>query len=336
MAHNYKWELSTSINVFFSRLMVSCLDKVRQKALDYDQKHQLTYTDKAETLVIEWSGANDLITVNKEPSLLAVDKAIAARINNIKKMIEHGYYNFLLFNLPNLALTPRFKAKSQQEADRAQWCCEYFNKRLQSACNNLYQDYPFCSIRVFDINTKFKDVYEHPENYHLDKNKQTIPYTSSDDFDNAKDGISKSTGYTYYDDVHPTADVHAILGDFCYAKLLKEYQFLEPNKANLFPHVSESILLSCFRKHYEQKLGEDRQRFFGNKSSGIDFKHANLKTILHHALVERGQRTIRILNKLGWVDKNGHVMLPSLALEKALPAVRIEEVAASQSISLMR
>ena len=126
---------------------------MRDQLLNYDKQHHISNEQKAETLIMEWSGANDLVTVNAEPSIAEADRAIAARIDNVKKLIAAGYRNFVLFNLPNLSLTPRYQALSKEAQDNAKKCTDYFNEQLKKACEQLNEDYPHCSIDPFDINT---------------------------------------------------------------------------------------------------------------------------------------------------------------------------------------
>jgi len=168
---------------------------MRKKIVDYDKANQVSYQQKAETLVVEWSGANDLVTVNAEPSREEVDKAIAARVDNVKKLIAAGYRNFVLFELPNLSLTPRFQAKTRQEREEAEQCTLYFNTKLQQVCAQLHSDYPHCSIGVFNVNTMFEKVYRNPGQFLFDQDKLTVGYTQSPDFDNPADGISAKRLY---------------------------------------------------------------------------------------------------------------------------------------------
>lgn len=323
MAHNYRWALSTNIVRFFTRLVVSTLAEMTKAILSYDKKHHISYQKKAETLVIEWSGANDLVTVNAKPSLEEVDKAIIARMGNIKKLIAAGYRNFIVINLPNLALTPRYQGKSLAEQDEAQRCSEYFNSELQKACDDLMNDYPHCSVDAFDINTMFEKIYQNPEHYFFDKDKLTTPYTTSADFNDPSDGISQAKGYLYYDDLHPSADAHALLAAYFYDNLALKYELLEPDRSckSKRKELSEEELLSCFRAHYEKQLKKDQSGFFGHGTSRLKYKESDLETIIKHALDEGGGRAYDILKKLGWIDKNGALMLTEPALVEAMNRV---------------
>lgn len=136
-AHNYRWLPTSSLSRFFTRLILPTLEEKFDKIKEDDKKAQLTAQDKAETLIIEWSGANDLITVNERPSIAEADRAIAARIKNIEALVKQGYQNFVLFNLPDLSLVPRFQAASADERNNAHQCSVYFNTKLQEACKAL-------------------------------------------------------------------------------------------------------------------------------------------------------------------------------------------------------
>ncbi len=89
--------------------MVSNLSEKRSLLLEDDIKHKLDSEHKSHTLVLEWSGANDLITVNSEPNIAAIHHSIASRVRNLKELIKNGYRNFTLFNLPDLSLTPYYQ-----------------------------------------------------------------------------------------------------------------------------------------------------------------------------------------------------------------------------------
>ncbi|KTD37188.1 SGNH/GDSL hydrolase family protein [Legionella oakridgensis] len=320
MSHDYSWTLSSSIPRFFSRIILSALTDMRKKILQYDDKHHISHQQKAETLVIEWSGANDLVTVNAKPSFEEVDKAMAARIQNAKKLMAAGYRHFILFNLPDLSLTPRFQAKSEKEREEARQCSLYFNTQLQNACEQLNRDYPHCIVNVFDVNTEFLNIYQNPARYYFDPEKRAIAYTDSEDFDDPSDGSSPARGYLFYDDLHPSADMHALLASHFYSRLSTQYELLEPDRVLKSKRAcSEEALLASFRKQYKTSLDKDKQGFFyAFQHPRIDYKQASLEEILRHALQEGGTRTRHVLKELGWLSKKGELMLDVPVLQQAM------------------
>jgi phospholipase/lecithinase/hemolysin len=322
-AHDYSWNLSTSIIRFFTRLVVSTLGQMREQLFLYDRNKKISPEQKAATLVMEWSGANDLVTVNARPSLAEADRAIAARMDNVKKLIAAGYRNFVLFNIPNLALTPRFKALSKEEQDNAQKCSYYLSAQLVKACEQLTKDFPQCSVESFDINAMFERIYHNPELYSFDKSKLTTPYSTSKDLDNPADGISPATGYMFYDELHPSADMHALLASHFYNQLEQRYELFEPNNMPVEQNrgLSADILLASFRTHYEQQLKVDQRSFFSGARSNLNFKEADLSAVLRHGLKEQGYRTLGVLKKMGWINQEGQLILNEPVLKEAMKQV---------------
>ncbi len=183
----------------------------------------------------------------------------------------------MLVNLPNLALTPRFQAKSAEERENAQDCSYYFNEQLAAACMKLAQDYPHCVIDNFDINSIFEHVYHNPERFFFERAKLKTAYKDSPDFNDPSDGLSPAQGYMFYDDIHPSADVHALLAAYFYDRLALKYQLLEPNKPcarnKLIP---EDALIGCFRKHYKERREQDKKSILNFlHSSKFDYHNAD-------------------------------------------------------------
>lgn len=323
MAYDYGWSLSYSIVRFFTRIILSSLTDKRNKLMQHDTKHRISCQQKAETLVIEWSGSNDLITVNAEPSYTEVDRAIASRVLNVKKLVASGYRHFVLFNLPNLGLTPRYQAKSAKERLHAEGCSYYFNSELSKACMKLQRDFPHCSIKVHDVNSQFEAVYRHPKKHLFDKDKLTSTYLESPSFDSPEDGVSPSTGYMFYDDVHPTADMHAVLAQQFYQTLQESVELLEPDDTiSAKPALSEGVLLSCFCEHYKTQLEADRNSFFSFFSStAFDYKHASLEQLLDRAIYQNDARTKSVLMALGWLKADNTLMLDNPDLIAAMERV---------------
>lgn len=98
-----------SASRYFSRKILSTLPEKRKKALAYADRHNLSETHRKKTLVMEWSGANDLFTVNDFATPQEVDAAIDERIHNVLEMAKAGYRRFMLMDLPDLSKTPHYQ-----------------------------------------------------------------------------------------------------------------------------------------------------------------------------------------------------------------------------------
>ena len=230
-ASNYNGVFSKSLSLMIYRKLVSTLDGMLQQLLSYDAAHAISAQQKAETLIIEWSGANDLIFVNDRPTKEAADKAIRARINNLKQLIEHGYRHFVLFNLPDLALTPRYQNKNKDEKANAHDCSAYFNEKFAEAYQDVAAANPDCSIDGFDIFGTFTRGYQNPKKYGFDADKIRVPYIQSIDFKlekSRKNTASAAHGYMFWDDLHPTAYLHALVAEEFYNTFGNKFDFCAP------------------------------------------------------------------------------------------------------------
>ena len=307
-AYDWRGTFTTSMSHEASRLILSNLDEKRKQLLADDHKYRISDIEKAETLVTEWSGANDLITVNEKPNKDAADKAVASRIANLEALIAQGYKNFVLMNLPDLGLTPRYQAKSEEERKNATECSVYFNEQLAKKVLELKQRYQHKTdlfVDVFDVCGLLTEVYNDPEKYGFDKDKLKTPYTSTEEFklneanptDQALE-ISPGKRYMFWDDVHPTADMHAWLkekyeekyaADFCY-KSPTTCDHSVANKKEL-RQVKESYDLDVDARLEHRKHGERDMSWIPSKHEKT-IQHLLGELTTHATLLESGCTTL--------------------------------------------
>ena len=300
-SYDYAWEFTFDPTREASRLILSTLKDKRDELFEDDERYSVSCLEKAETLIIEWSGANDLITVNAKPTRKEAERAVNERILNIEKMVKKGYRNFVLFNQPDLALTPRYQAKSKKEQDNASKWCEYFNTQLAAKCaelNNKYKalDIPL-NLDVFDVATLFKKVYSNPEPYQFETAKLKTPYTKSADFEkNQKNPeyeaaqISPSEGYMFWDDVHPTADMHSWLAEKFRELFATLYEFMPPIKRKLSVKEESDIRQkNCFFKEDEPK-SKDLIRLPDDVVAILEKMHGNAKLMCQSSHPNRREK----------------------------------------------
>lgn len=324
----YDWGLTASIPRYFTRKILTKLADQRKLLLEYDRLHGVTPTDKEETLIIEWSGANDLITVNASPTEFAANKVIEARIHNARRLFQAGYKQIVLFNQPDIACTPRYhNSRSPAEQAQASHVSSYLNAGLEVAAKALEREFPDCRVDVFDISSAFQEVYTHPEKYGFDPQKLHSPYTLSPDFDDPRDGISAANGYFSYDDVHPTADAHARFAVIFYAFIREYYEFFEPcSKKQELMALREDEILTLFRASYQQLHDKKLFSFFGDFfGPHWDYRHASLREVIQRAL--RGNTMVRtVLVDIGLFDEQGQPVRKIPAVAAALQASQLSNM----------
>lgn len=189
------------------RPVIATLDGMRDKIEKDDIAMVTTAEQKESTLVFEWSGANDLITVNEHPTIEAAERAVKARKHNLEKMISMGYKHFILFNLPDLSLTPRFQAQHEHIRQVAHISVQHFNQCLIQQIQSLIDEHPQCSIAIYDVNQLFTNAYHNPEVFGLEEEKKHTPFIKSKDFEDT-DNQKPAKGFMFWDEVHPTEAVH--------------------------------------------------------------------------------------------------------------------------------
>jgi hypothetical protein len=322
-AHDYSHRLIFNPKLFFSEKILATLDEKRERLLADDSEMGISAEHKATSLIIEWSGANDLITVNPTPSIDEAIAAVDARTRNVEALYQNGYRHFILFNMPDLSLTPRYQRKSEDDQRTAKAACAAFNAQLTLEVQRLKDEHPGISIDVFDVNKTFTDAFNNPRKYDLDPAKKHSPYSESKDFRLQANGTSPASGYMFWDDVHPSADVHQILAQKFYKTFSEKYHFT----------ASHESLIQTFREHYVQKLNHDKAGFFGffRRSNILQRlnKDLSLENILEHALYKKGHRTKDVLLELGWIDAKGRLISDHPSLVLAMRKVREEHETAA-------
>ncbi|WP_454783165.1 SGNH/GDSL hydrolase family protein [Legionella sp. WA2022007384] len=331
-SYNYKWSFDflsffsplTAIKLFFTRLLVSNLSEQVKQFLEDNEKQEITDGQKEKTLITVFSGANDLITANSDLTEEAAERAAQSNIENIEKLIKQGYTNFVLCNLPDLSLTPRFQKKTPTEREHASKISKHFNTQLKEKYEALQKEHPECSIDLFNINevfgTVYEDVRQNGENskYHeyFDQTKLTEPYIDSPEYKLNPNGTSPGAKHMFWDDVHPTATMHALLMSEYY----KSKEGLGKYKLSAPREQTAAQLCKQFNQKYHEKLDHGWFSFLNsNARLRIDYKNPEkaLITILRYALDEQNEDADFVreaMSDLGWwVNDEPNMCIPALS-----------------------
>lgn len=239
-AANWKEDFTLNISKKVTRYIVSTLSQQRKKFFDDDIKNGVTHDQKNKTLIIESTGGNDLITVNNitdKNIFKIIEKTISARIRNIKKISKSGYTKFVLFNLCDLSLTPRFQSSDLITQERAQEVTNQFNKRLLEEVEKLNNEkyvndnLQKIKINIFDVNKVFLDIYSEVKKndlnqYGFKRDKIKKSHIKSKNFKiNMDSHTSPSSGNLFYDDVHPVMAIQEQFSKKFLDEVAKRYQF---------------------------------------------------------------------------------------------------------------
>jgi phospholipase/lecithinase/hemolysin len=312
-AYDWSSRQTADVGLALTTEFVSNLSQQRQRLLQEDETTATSNEQKKLSLVFELSGANDLLTVNREPSEDIAHKVVDARIKNIELMIKQGYSNFVLIGLPDLSLTPRYQHRGQRERDRLKNIIQTLNAQLEMRARELQSRHPAIKIIFFDTNPYFLSVYNHPEKYGFDNSRIAQPYKQFSTL-GAQAAKAGST-FMFWDDVHPSDAMHRCLSGFFYAKLKEHFHFMLPRES----------VIENFRDEYGKRWLDDKNACFGFfRRSRIQHLNSDLVGILRHGLYNKGYRTRDVLRTLGWINHQNKVISNNPHIQEAAQQLEAE------------
>jgi phospholipase/lecithinase/hemolysin len=167
-------------------------------------------------LFVVYAGANDLFNGQTN-----VNVPVASLTNDIGRLVAAGVRQFLVPNLPLLGNTPSYQGNPTL-ADQINLRSEQFNVALDAALDGLAAGAAELMFYRLEVASLFADAIADPAAFGL-----------TNVTDSAAPGLTPGTGsydtsqivpnpneYLFWDDVHPTATVHAILAERARALLM--------------------------------------------------------------------------------------------------------------------
>ena len=160
-----------------------------------------------------WIGANDLLAAAKGPAkdaLKIAQEAAHAEVNTIKQLHDAGARCIVVFNLPDIAKTPRFRKKSPQIRAGVDAMVNAYNRILWAGLA-----VPGNYIIPVDTYKALNQFIAHPARYNLDN--VTDPACTVDSAINCDKNTlvtpDASEKYFFADGVHPTDKGHRLLSN---------------------------------------------------------------------------------------------------------------------------
>lgn len=301
----FEWQ---PINILSSRALLTNMKEKIKRLLRDDKYYSTSDKQKKQTLVVEWSGANDLLTVNKELSFEVAEKAVHDRIKHVRSLVDQGYTHVVLFNLPDFSLTPRFQARSKKEQQKARAVSNYYNDLLKKEMDKLKTEVQVEQLDVFDVNTLFKQEI----NARLKKGEKVFEIAPS----TGVEGSGAHQNYLFFDDVHPTAQLQNKIA----SQFLKSYG----EKIDITPEVLSAQELFEQFKAIAQAVGHceiDLEALEAEKKGNYQ---AVFETLFKHSLKKPRSNVSKALKRGQFFTSEVHPELVQ-ARQKHFPALQLDE-----------
>lgn len=158
------------------------------------------------TLFVLFIGANDFLLANQ------TDPTIPAGVvsDQFNRLVNAGARQFLGINLPLLGLTPdRFGDEALSNRTRS------YNSALAGVYDAVELENPGVTIHRLDVEALLSDLLAEPAP--LGFTNVTTPGQ-----DQPGDSFDRAPGFAFWDGVHPTRELHALLGEAAIRTVLPE------------------------------------------------------------------------------------------------------------------
>jgi thermolabile hemolysin len=166
-----------------------------------------TRTADSNALFVVFAGSNDLVDGQTDANIPVTNLA-----EDIGRLAAAGARNFLVPNLPLLGHTPRFNDSPTRLATY-NFRTTQFNTALAAMLDNLEITNPALAIARLDVAALFSEALANPASFGLTNVTDAAapglePGASMYD---ANQIAPNANEYLFWDDLHPTATVHAVL-----------------------------------------------------------------------------------------------------------------------------
>jgi len=165
--------------------------------------------------VIEFGG-NDIrdALVNNDPTI--INSALTAIGSNIQVLYAAGARKFLVWNAPNLKLTPAVQMLGPVIGTYAEMLSQAFNTGLITVLNGL-APLPGIKIVQFDAYRILNDIVSDPQAFGLSEVNAACVTPNDPPFE-----CKVPDDFLFWDGIHPTKVVHAILAQDAALALAQE------------------------------------------------------------------------------------------------------------------
>lgn len=167
-------------------------------------------------------GGNDVrdglvaVLVSGNPN--AAGPYISAALTSIRDSVialnGHGARKFVLLNVPNVGLTPAVRSFGPVAMFVGDSVSQGFNTNLTLLIESLKAGLPGSDIRIVDLYTKLNEIVASPDSYGFANVTDACVRPNQPPFE-----CKRPDSYVFWDGIHPTKAMHAIIAQQALAKI---------------------------------------------------------------------------------------------------------------------
>lgn len=157
-------------------------------------------------LYVLWGGGNDFIDGQLDPYAPAINMMISIMTLNAVSAAR----DFVLLDLPPLGYTPRMLDGQGNPSQAMNDRVHIYNDTLELLVNDFVpMVMPDANVTLVKVSSLFDDMLTHPASYGITN------FT-----DPAIDASGDISGYLFWDELHPTAFAHEIIGQYALSSFM--------------------------------------------------------------------------------------------------------------------
>lgn len=117
-------------------------------------------------LFVIWAGANDY-SQGRTDMEYATTNTVASIKNQIDLLLFDGARNIVIFNIPDLSITPAVAARGPDVGAMISTISQLHNSKMAAMVEKEKQENPDVKIIMVDVTKIYRDILDHPDKYLL-------------------------------------------------------------------------------------------------------------------------------------------------------------------------
>jgi len=188
------------------------------------------YRAPGDALYVIMIGGNDIrgarAAIDKTSAKAIINSAVQQVLFTLDALIQSGARRFLIVNSPNIGIIPETSILSVVNDDpmlarRATKLSRYYRNQLHKYIEQ-YEDNENIKIIEFDLFKQFNKLIKKSEKYGFTNSTEACFSSITFTFNEGCNFSLNFDQYIFFDEIHPTARVHAIIGNAFYKAVLKD------------------------------------------------------------------------------------------------------------------